>query len=180
MKKNVQRHVQDMKDCWDGWLDEHKCRDTQTQKTQFAACNLPERKYPILFQLITKNKMFASRMCCHCYMCLSPVSVSHLLFCLRWQHCMLHPQQADTKKVQGAQNAEVISWKIDLLYKKKLSIPAGLFYKSGYDLEEYIDRWHSVSPICTEIMALFVLVADIKPVPTVKINSTINVPGKFL
>lgn len=151
-------------------------RDTQTQKAQFAACNLPERKHPILFQLITKKKkMFASLMCY-----LSPVSVSNLSFCLRWPHCMLHPQQADTKKVQGAQNAKVISWKIDLLYKKKLSIPASLFYKTGYDLEECIERWHSVSPICTEMMVLFVFFSDIKPVASVEINSTINVPGRFL
>lgn len=84
------------------------------------------------------------------HMCLSRISFSSLSSSLGLAAlcCMLHPQQADTQKVQGAQNAEVISWKIDLLYKKKLeSIPSSLFYKTGCDLEEYAECWHSVSPM---------------------------------
>lgn len=46
------------------------------------------------------------------------------------------------KKVQGAQNAEVISWKIDLLYKKKLqSIASSLF-------ELFLQNWQSLEEVC--------------------------------
>lgn len=76
-------------------------------------------------------------------MCLFGISFSHLSFSLGWQHYMYHPQQANTQKVQGAQNAEVISWKIDLLYKKSLqSIPSNLF-------KFFLQNWKWFGGVCT-------------------------------